>query len=155
MDTEPVIVAFLCNWCAYRAADLSGTMRMAHPADLRIIRVMCSGRVEPRFVLKAFKEGADGVLVGGCPVGQCHYQQGNARAQVRTRLLQKLLPQLGIDPVRCRLVLVSATEGTAFVEAVEEMRRELLAIKKAEGIQGKGMEPFPPTASEAAIRNNP
>ncbi|MBU0674186.1 MAG: hydrogenase iron-sulfur subunit [Proteobacteria bacterium] len=125
MEFEPIIVGFLCNWCAYRAADLAGTMRLRSPNDVRIIRVLCSGAVEPRFVLKAFREGADGVIIGGCHLGGCHYSKGNLSALGRARLLLKLMGQLGIDQARFRLVLVSASEAAAFVEAVGKMRNDL------------------------------
>jgi F420-non-reducing hydrogenase iron-sulfur subunit len=118
---EPAIVAFLCNWCSYTGADLAGTSRMKYAPNVRIIRIMCSGRVEPSFVLKAFREGADGVLVCGCHPGDCHYQSGNTKALRRYHLLSRLLEQLGIERERFRLDWISASEGARFVRTVDEM----------------------------------
>jgi F420-non-reducing hydrogenase iron-sulfur subunit len=118
---EPEIVAFLCNWCSYTGADLAGTSRMKYAPNVRIIRIMCSGRVEPSFVLKAFREGADGVLVCGCHPGDCHYQSGNYKALRRYHLLSRMLGQIGIEPERFRLDWISASEGARFVKTVDEM----------------------------------
>jgi len=125
MEHEPFIVGFLCNWCSYRAADYAGTSRMKHTANLRIIRVMCSGRVEPQFVLKAFQQGADGVLIGGCHIGECHYVEGNIRAFQRFSVLQSMLNQFGIDDDRLRLVWTSAAEGKILVEEIDKMVGQL------------------------------
>ena len=111
---EPKIVGFLCNWCSYTGADLAGTARMVYAPNVRIIRVMCSGRVDPQFVLKAFNEGADGVLISGCHPGDCHYQEGNYKALRRYKLLTKMLEQFGIEADRFRLEWVSAAEGAKF-----------------------------------------
>lgn len=122
MSYEPKIVGFLCNWCAYTGADLAGTARMKYPANIRIIRVMCSGRIDPTFVLKAFKEGADGVLMAGChPPSDCHYQEGNFKAMRRYPILKKMLSQLGIEEERLRLEWISAAEGEKMVRVVNEM----------------------------------
>jgi F420-non-reducing hydrogenase iron-sulfur subunit len=122
MSYEPKIVGFLCNWCAYTGADLAGTARMKYPANIRIIRVMCSGRIDPTFVLKAFKEGADGVLMAGChPPSDCHYQNGNYKAMRRYPLLKKMISQLGIEEERLRLEWISAAEGEKLVTVVNEM----------------------------------
>jgi F420-non-reducing hydrogenase iron-sulfur subunit len=121
MSFEPKIVAFLCNWCSYTGADLAGTSRMKYAANIRIIRVMCSGRVDPTFVLKALKEGADGVLICGCHPGDCHYHEGNYRCLRRYHLLQKYLQQLGVESGRLRLAWVSASEGKQFADLVDEM----------------------------------
>ena len=121
MSFEPKIVAFLCNWCSYRGADLAGTSRMKCAANVRPIRVMCSGRVEPALVLKAFEVGADGVLVLGCHPGDCHYAEGNYKAARRIPLLKKMLEQFGIEDGRVRLDWVSAAEGGRFVSIVNEM----------------------------------
>ena len=108
---KPKIVAFFCTWCTYTAADLAGTARMSYAPNARIIRVMCSGRIDPQFVLQAFKEGADGVLIGGCHPGDCHYQEGNYKALRRYHLLKRLLNQYGIEEDRLRLEWISAYEG--------------------------------------------
>ena len=117
---EPKIVGFLCNWCSYAAADLAGTSRMAYAPNVRIIRVPCSGRVDPVFVLKAFKEGADGVLICGCHPGECHYSEGNYKAVRRFHLLKKMITQLGIEEERLRLEWVAASEPDRFVEVVND-----------------------------------
>lgn len=137
---EPVIVGFFCNWCTYRAADLAGTSRLRYAPNLRIIRVMCSGRVEPQFVLKAFREGADGVLIAGCHPGECHYQSGNITALRRFRLLQKLVGQLGIEKERLRLAWISASEGQVLAQTVDGMTEELRAL----GPLGERLRPHPP-----------
>ena len=118
---EPRIVGFLCNWCSYVGADLAGTSRFQYPTNVDIIRVMCSGRVDPTFVLKAFQLGADGVLVCGCHPGDCHYSEGNYKAARRIPLLRKLLEQFGIEPERLRMDWVSASEGDRFAAIVKEM----------------------------------
>jgi len=125
MSTEPTIVGFLCNWCSYRGADQAGSARIGYPQNLRAVRVMCSGRVEPEFVLEAFAQGADGVLICGCHPGDCHYLTGNCRAEARHTLLQATLAQLGIEPERCRLEWVSAQEGERFATLVTEMTAAL------------------------------
>ena len=121
MAYEPIIVGFLCNWCSYRAADYAGTARLQYAPQLRAIRVMCSGRVEPQFVLKAFRTGADGVLISGCHPGSCHYVEGNIKALQRFQLLQRLLKQFGIEDDRFGLVWVSASEGGILAEKVDTM----------------------------------
>lgn len=128
MSYEPVIVGFLCNWCSYRAADLAGTSRIHYAPNLRVIRVMCSGRVEPQFVLKAFSEGADGVLIAGCHPGECHYVEGNLKALRRFHLLRKMAEQFGIDRDRIQLVWASASEGTVLAERVNSMTLTLKAL---------------------------
>ncbi len=114
MAFEPTIVSFLCNWCSYTGADLAGTSRIPYAPNLRTIRIMCSGRIEPTFVLKAFREGADGVLMCGCHPGDCHYQEGNYKCLRRYFLLQKYLQQMGIRKERLRLEWISASEGKQF-----------------------------------------
>ncbi|MEA3478144.1 MAG: hydrogenase iron-sulfur subunit [Bacteroidota bacterium] len=118
---EPTIVSFLCNWCSYTGADLAGTSRLKYAHNIRIIRVMCSGRVDPTFVLKAFREGADGVLICGCHPGDCHYHEGNYKCLRRFYLIQKYLKQMGIDPGRLRLEWISASEGKQFAELADDM----------------------------------
>ena len=125
MSFELKIVAFLCNWCSYRGADLAGTSRMQCLPNVRPIRVMCSGRVEPTFILKALQGGADGVLVLGCHPGDCHYGSGNYKARRRMAVLGKLLEQLGIEKERVRLEWVSASEGNKFVSIVNDMTAKL------------------------------
>ncbi|MDC0359044.1 hydrogenase iron-sulfur subunit [Oligoflexia bacterium] len=132
MDFEPTIVAFLCNWCSYTGADLAGTSRLKYAANVRIIRVMCSGRVEPSFVLKAFKEGADGVLICGCHPGDCHYDSGNYKALRRYHLLQSYLEQMGISKERLLLEWVSASEGHKFVEVINSLTETLRGLGRCE-----------------------
>ena len=121
MSFEPKIVGFLCNWCSYTGADLAGTSRIKYAPNVRVIRVMCSGRVDPTFVVKALHDGADGVLIAGCHPGDCHYQEGNMKTLRRFPLLQKVLEQLGIEKERVRLEWISASEGDKFAAVVNEM----------------------------------
>ncbi len=125
---EPVIVGFLCNWCSYRAADLAGTSRLHYAPNVRPIRVMCSGRVEPDLVLKALREGADGVMIAGCHPGECHYVEGNIKALRRYSLLKRMLRQLGLEEERVQLVWASASEGVVLAEAVNRMTEQLRAL---------------------------
>ena len=122
---EPVIVGFLCNWCSYRAADLAGTARIKYAPNMRTIRVMCSGRVDPQFVLKALREGADGVMIAGCHPGECHYVEGNIKTLRRFLLLKKMLIQLGVEDERIQLVWASASEGTILADAVDHMTEQV------------------------------
>jgi F420-non-reducing hydrogenase iron-sulfur subunit len=122
---KPVIVGFLCNWCSYRAADLAGTARLHYAPTLRPIRVMCTARVEPQFVLKALREGADGVLIAGCHPGECHYVEGNIKALRRHTLLKQMLLQLGIEPERVQIVWAAASESKVLAEAVDQMTLQL------------------------------
>lgn len=117
---EPRLLAFVCNWCSYAAADSAGRSRLEHPAGVRLVRVMCSGRVEPAHVIAAFEAGADGVLVVGCHPGDCHYKEGNFRARNRMALLGRMLPQLGVDPARVRIDWAGAAEGERFQTIVRE-----------------------------------
>jgi F420-non-reducing hydrogenase iron-sulfur subunit len=128
MNFRPTIVAFLCNWCAYTGADLAGTSRLKYAPNIRIIRIMCSGRIDPTFVLKAFQQGADGVLVCGCHPGDCHYQEGNYKCLRRFKLLQKYIVQMGIEKERLQLEWISASEGKQFSELVNNMTKTMLAI---------------------------
>lgn len=121
MEFKPTIVAFLCNWCSYTGADLAGTSRMKYKPNVRIIRVMCSGRVDPTFVYKSFREGADGVLICGCHPGDCHYQEGNYKCLRRFKLTRKYIEQMGIKPDRLHLEWISASEGKQFAELVDSM----------------------------------
>ena len=125
MSYQPTILAFLCNWCAYTGADLAGTSRMKYAANIRIIRVMCSGRIEPTFVLEAFREGADGVLICGCHPGDCHYQSGNYKCMRRYQLLKKYITQMGIEENRLSLEWISASEGRQFAALVDKYTETL------------------------------
>ena len=131
-EKEPKIIGFLCNWCSYAGADLAGTSRIQQPPNVRVIRVMCSSRIKPELVLKAFKNGADGVLVAGCHPGECHYMDGNYYTRRRFVILKKFLEYVGIDPRRFRVEWVSASEGMKFKEVVEEMTNELKGMEKFE-----------------------
>ena len=123
---KPNILVFCCNWCSYAGADLAGVSRFQYPPNIRIIRVMCSGRVDPSFVLKALKNGVDGVLVSGCHIGDCHYITGNEYTQERfERLHNILIKQLGVDPKRVRLEWVSASEGKRFAEVITEFTNQI------------------------------
>lgn len=128
MSFEPKIVAFVCNWCSYGGADTAGSAHKEYPANIRLIRVMCSGRVEPLFVVEAFKEGADGVMILGCHPGDCHYLEGNYKALRRTEVLRTMLQQFGIEPERCQLEWVAASEGERFVKVVTEMNERIKAM---------------------------
>jgi len=125
---EPRIVAFFCNWCTYTAADLAGVSRLTHAANVRIIRVMCSGRVDPQFVLAAFAKGADGVLLGGCHPGDCHYGEGNYKAVRRVRMLHRVLAEMGIAPDRFRLEWISASEGEKVRLVINDMVAKVRAL---------------------------
>lgn len=122
---EPVIIGFTCNWCSYRAADLAGTARMKYPPNIRLVRLMCSGRLDPTFVLKAFAGGADAVLVSGCHPGECHYLEQNYKALRRFMLLKRTLIQLGIEPDRLRLVWASAAEGARLSEEITKFTEDV------------------------------
>lgn len=124
-DYEPTIVGFLCNWCTFTAADLAGTSRLTYPPNVRIVRMMCSGMVDPMYVLKAFIEGADGVLVGGCWPGDCHYINGNLKARRRIALLREMLKTFGIGEERLWLRWIAASDGQVFAETIDEMTEHL------------------------------
>ena len=125
---EPRIVAFFCNWCTYTAADLAGVSRMKYAANVRTVRLMCSGRVDPQFVLDAFAKGADGVLIGGCHPGDCHYGEGNYKMLRRYRLLQRMLVDMGIEPERLRLEWISAAEGDKVKTVTNDMVEKIRAL---------------------------
>jgi F420-non-reducing hydrogenase iron-sulfur subunit len=118
---EPKVIAFLCNWCTYAGADLAGTSRIQYPPNIRIIRMMCSGSLDPTYVLKVLLEGADGVLIGGCHPGDCHYINGNLKARRRVAILKSVLEDAGLEPQRVWLRWISASEGAYFAETVREM----------------------------------
>ncbi len=125
---EPKIALFACNWCTYAAMDLAGTSRMKYPPNFRVIKVMCSGRVDPQFILEAFRDGADGVLVAGCHPGDCHYTEGNYKALRRIALLKRMLETLGIKKERLRLEWISAAEAARFVKIAHEMVEQIKAL---------------------------
>ena len=125
-DFNPEILVFCCNWCSYAGADLAGVSRFQYPPNMRIIRVMCSGRVDPAFVIKALKDGADGVLITGCHIGDCHYISGNEYAKERFERFHKIIiKQLGIDERRVRLEWVSASEGRKFADLIKEFTNQI------------------------------
>ena len=124
-EFEPNIVAFLCNWCSYAGADLTGTTRTHYPPTVKVIRVMCTGRVNPLFVLQALRQGADGVLISGCHPGECHYLKGNFLARRRFLLMKNLLEYVGINPSRIRMSWVSASEGKKFADVITEVTEDI------------------------------
>lgn len=125
---EPTIIGFTCNWCSYRAADMAGTARMKYAPNVRLIRLMCSGRLDPTFIFKAFAGGADGVLVSGCHPGDCHYISQNYKMLRRFHLMQRVLNQMGIEPGRIKLLWASAAEGAIFAEAVNKFVEQVRAL---------------------------
>ncbi len=122
---EPKIIGFCCNWCAYAGADLAGISRIQYPPNLRMIKVMCSGTIDPTYILEAFQKGADGVFIGGCHPGDCHYQSGNYKTMRKIVLVKRLLSQLGISPQRLKLEWVSAAEGQRFAQVVTDFIAEV------------------------------
>jgi F420-non-reducing hydrogenase iron-sulfur subunit len=124
-DFEPKIIAFLCNWCTYAGADLAGTSRIQYPPNIRIIRLMCSSSVDPVYVIKPLLEGVDGILIGGCHPGDCHYISGNYRTRRRITILKTILKQVGIPENRVWLRWISASEGQIFADTIKEMVSEL------------------------------
>jgi coenzyme F420-reducing hydrogenase delta subunit len=122
---EPKILGFLCNWCSYAGADLAGVSRYQYPSNIRIVRVMCSGRIEPSMVLEMFIQGADGILIGGCHPGDCHYIEGNYYAENRVKLIKKLLKTAGTEPERLRLEWIAAAEGERFAETVRDFTNQI------------------------------
>ncbi|MDT8302210.1 MAG: hydrogenase iron-sulfur subunit [Sedimentisphaerales bacterium] len=125
---EPIIIGFCCNWCSYAGADLAGVSRYQYPPNLRIIRVMCSGMVHPNLVIDALTKGADGVLICGCHIGDCHYLDGNVKAENRKEAIELMLEDFGIEPERFRLEWVSASEGPRFAEVIREMTESVRAL---------------------------
>jgi F420-non-reducing hydrogenase iron-sulfur subunit len=125
---EPLIIGFTCNWCSYRAADLAGTSRFKYPPNIRLMRLMCSGRLDPVFVLRALAGGADGVMITGCHPGECHYLEQNFKALRRYKLLQRMLVQMGIEPQRVKLVWASAAEGARLAQEINELVEEIRAL---------------------------
>ncbi|TET27157.1 MAG: hydrogenase iron-sulfur subunit [Candidatus Bathyarchaeum sp.] len=133
-EFEPNIVAFLCNWCSYAGADLAGTSRIEYPPNVKAIRVMCSGRINPMFIVNALQEGADGVLIGGCHPGDCHYSQGNYYARRKFQIMRKILEYLGVNPARVRMSWVSASEGQKFADVISEVIGDVKKIGPAKNI---------------------
>ena len=127
-EFEPNIVAFLCNWCSYAGADLAGTSRIKYPENVKVIRVMCSGRVNPMFVINALQQGADGVLVAGCHPGDCHYTHGNLFTKRRMAVLKKLLEFIGIEPERVHVAWVSASEGQKFADVITKVTEDVKKV---------------------------
>jgi F420-non-reducing hydrogenase iron-sulfur subunit len=127
-EWQPRIAAFFCNWCTYTAADLAGVSRLKYAPNVRIIRLMCSGRVDPQFILEAFAKGADGVLIGGCHPGDCHYAEGNYKALRRFQMLTRLAAQMGINPQRLRLEWISASEGDKVRSVINDMVDQVRAL---------------------------
>ncbi|MFH1681670.1 MAG: hydrogenase iron-sulfur subunit [Candidatus Eisenbacteria bacterium] len=154
---EPKIVGFLCNWCSYRAADLAGSARVKYPPNVRIIRVMCSGRVDPTFVLKAFALGADGVLLAGCHPGECHYLEQNYKAMRRFSMLKHTVRAMGLEEERFQLLWASAAEGNRFAEHVAKMTEEVRNLGRLnwprnwieKGVGDKEIEKFAKEHEEA------
>ncbi len=132
---EPKIIAFCCNWCSYAGADLAGTSRLTYPENIRVIRVPCSSRVDPGLVMRAFQNGADGVLVAGCHPGDCHYSTGNYHTRRRMTLLQNLLDFVGINPNRLMVRWISGNEGAKFKRTVEEFTDQLKNLGPAEEVR--------------------
>lgn len=138
-EWQPVILGILCNWCSYAGADLAGSARMHYPETLRVVRVPCSGRVDPMFVLKGFQKGFDGVMVLGCHPGDCHYAKGNYYARRRIALVKDLLKNLGIPEERFHFEWVSASEGNRFAELVEEFTEKIKALGPFEGVTSSSL----------------
>jgi F420-non-reducing hydrogenase iron-sulfur subunit len=125
---EPTIIGFVCNWCTYTAADLAGTARLAYPPNVRLIRMMCTGMVDPKYVIKALLEGADAVLISGCHPGDCHYINGNLKARRRVKLLKEILSRFGFDDRRVRLTWIGASEGNQFAQTIKEVVADVKAL---------------------------
>ena len=127
-EFEKTIIGFTCNWCSYRVADLAGTARVKYPPNIRLIRLMCSGRIDPTFVLRALAQGADAVMITGCHPGECHYLEQNYKALRRVKLLKRTLAQMGIEPERVKLVWASAAEGVKLAKEIGIMVEEIRAL---------------------------
>jgi F420-non-reducing hydrogenase iron-sulfur subunit len=149
MTFEPKIIAFLCSWCSYTGADLAGTSRLKSPWNIRSIRTPCSGRVSPELIMKAFDQGADGVIVLGCHIGECHYDTGNHRTAKRIPIVRRLMAFAGLEPERLRLDWVSASEGERFSKVVTEFTETIRALGPSQWPQ-KG-EPIPDDLFEKEI----
>jgi len=147
---EPVIIGFTCNWCSYRAADMAGISRMKYAPNVRLIRLMCSGRLDPTFVFKAFASGADAVLISGCHPGDCHYAVQNYKALRRYLLMKRVLAPLGVEPGRLKLVWASAAEGAIFAKEVNQFVEEVRGLGPLHWNQGPGGVVAEPLKEEVA-----
>lgn len=134
---EPKIVCFLCKWCTYAGADLAGTSRLKYPPNGVVIKTMCSSRIDPEHILLAFQQGSDGVFIGGCHPGDCHYQTGNYKTLRRVILLKKMLQQMGIDPERLRLEWISASEGNKYANTMIDFTEKIRNLGPIPGFSGK------------------
>lgn len=128
MERKPIILAFCCHFCAYAAADLAGSMRLKYPAEVRVLRLPCTGKVEIDFLMRAFERGADGVVVAGCLEGGCHFQEGNLRARKRTERVKGYMKEIGLEPERLEMFNLSSAEGTRFAEIIQEMGERLTKL---------------------------
>lgn len=137
---EPKIVCFLCKWCTYAGADLAGTSRLQYPPNGVVIKTLCSSRIDPEHILYAFKQGCDGVFIGGCHPGDCHYQTGNYKTKRRIILLQNMLKQLGLDSQRLRLEWISASEGNKFADTMKEFTETIRSLGPLPKLANKGGE---------------
>jgi len=146
---HPKILAFLCNWCSYAGADLAGTSRIQYPPNVRIIRVPCSGRVNPMFIVEALRQGADGVLVSGCHPGDCHYLAGNYYARRRFALLQRYLEYLGVERGRVQFSWVSASEGARFAEVIRRVTEDVRALGPSRRLNVNAAVPIQESEMEA------
>lgn len=140
---EPRVAVLCCNWCTYAGADLAGTSRMKYAPNVRLVRVMCSGRVDPTFVIRALQDGADGVLIAGCHPGDCHYINGNLKTMRRFPVLRRMLEQFGVEPARVRLEWISASEGDVFVKVVNGMVEAVRALGPLDWPARARIEPTP------------
>ena len=127
-EFEPIIIGFCCNWCSYAGADLAGTSRLQYPTNIRIIRVMCSGMIHPNLVIDALTKGADGVIICGCHIGDCHYISGNERAKQRAEAIDLMLEDYGLEPERFKLEWISASEGPKFAQTMKEMVQAIKSV---------------------------
>ena len=125
---EPTIIAFVCNWCTFTAADLAGTSRLTYPPNVRLVRMMCTGMVDPKYIIKALLEGADAVWISGCHPGDCHYINGNYKARRRVKLIKEILPRFGLDERRVKLTWIGASDGIDFVKTARELTAEIKAL---------------------------
>ena len=152
-EFEPLIIGFTCNWCSYRAADMAGTARLKYPPNVRLVRLMCSGRLDPSFVLKALAGGADGVMITGCHPGECHYLEQNYKALRRVKLLKRTLAPFGINPDRVKLVWASAAEGVKLAKEIDSFVseiRELGPLDWPNRMQPEAIEAAPAVEEVAA-----
>ncbi len=127
-EKHPVIIVFACQWCAYQGADNAGTHRYSYPSDVYIIKVPCTGRVEPEFIMEAFAKGADGVFIGGCHSGECHYKSGNSKTKMKVLLLKRVLQEIGFETERIQIEWISAGEGRKFAQLMRNFEQKLKEI---------------------------